>query len=66
MSERHSPFSGDEEEDLKPDILEEGEEQPLPADEAIRRERDTYGESSFDRNREDIEDEHHAGPDEHL
>jgi hypothetical protein len=66
MSERHPPHTGGAEEDLKPDILEEGEDQPLPPDEAIRRERDTYGESDFDPNREDIEDEHHAGPDEHL
>lgn len=64
MNERHPPHTGYEE-DLKPDIRER-EDQPLSPDEAIRRERDTYGESDFDPNREDIEDEHRAEPDEHL
>jgi hypothetical protein len=43
----------EEEEQIKPDIG-----QGLPPAEAIRRERDTYGDDSTFPNREDIEDEH--------
>jgi hypothetical protein len=47
------PRLPEEEEQIKPDIGED-----LPPAEAIRRERDTYGDDSTFPNREDIEDEH--------
>lgn len=43
-------------EDLKPDIADG--DAPLSPEEAMRRERDTYGENSTFPNRADIEDEH--------
>ena len=57
MSERelHSPGA---DEDVKPDILEEGEKGPLSPAEVMRRERETYGDDSTFPNRQDIEDEH--------
>jgi hypothetical protein len=63
-NERHPPHNGSDE-DLKPDIRDRDDE-PLSPGEAMRRERDTYGESGMEPNREDIEDEHEAGPDEHV
>ncbi len=56
--ERERPLhSPGEDVDLKPDI-DEGERSPLSPAEAMRRERDTYGEDSTFPNREDQEDEH--------
>ena len=66
MEELHPPHDTDEVEDVKPDILESGDPEKLSPAEAIRRESETYGESSMDPNREDREDAHHADPDEHL
>jgi hypothetical protein len=43
-----------EDDELKPDISGRG----LSPEEALRRERDTYGDDSAFPNREDIEDEH--------
>jgi len=47
----------DEEQDLKPDILEKGEKK-LTTAEALKRDRETYGDSSTSPNREDQEDMH--------
>jgi hypothetical protein len=55
-------MNGDEE-TIKPDILERGERGPLSPAEAVRREKDTYGETSLDPNRQDQEDEHGADAD---
>ncbi|MGZ3497652.1 MAG: hypothetical protein ACXVAK_08835 [Vulcanimicrobiaceae bacterium] len=66
MDERHLPHDKDDVEDIKPDIIEFNGEEKLPPDEALRREIDTYGESDMDPNRQDQEDAHRAGPDEHL
>jgi hypothetical protein len=48
-------LNGDQ--DLKPDVLEEDEEQLTPA-EALKRERETYGDSSASPNAQDQEDMH--------
>ena len=56
----------DDEEELKPDIKESADEKEIPAEDAIHRELDTYGESDLDPNRQDEQDAHHAGPDEHV
>jgi hypothetical protein len=45
-------------EDIKPDIVDAGDRSPLSPGEALRRERDTYGDDSTFPNRDDIEDEH--------
>jgi hypothetical protein len=50
-------WSPSEDEELKPDIG-EGEKKPLSPGEAMRRERDTYGDDSTFPNRDDTEDEH--------
>jgi hypothetical protein len=47
----------DEDQDLKPDVLEEGETRLTPA-EALKRERETYGDSSTSPNAQDQEDMH--------
>lgn len=49
-------------EDIAPDIAPKREE-PLDPDEAVRREREKYGDSSENPNREDQYDEHHGEPD---
>lgn len=49
-------------EDIAPDIAPRREE-PLPPDEAVRREKDKYGEDGMDPNRDDQLDEHHGEPD---
>ena len=49
-------------EDIAPDIAEKREE-PIDADEAVRREREKYGENSTNPNRDDQYDEHHGEPD---
>jgi len=48
----------DEDQTLKPDILEEGDRGPLSPGEALKRDRETYGDDSTSPNRDDIEDEH--------
>ncbi|HEY5258803.1 MAG TPA: hypothetical protein VIJ12_10560 [Candidatus Baltobacteraceae bacterium] len=53
----HRNSDNDQDQDLKPDVLEEGEEQLTPA-EALKRQRETYGDSSTSPNREDQEDMH--------
>ena len=53
----HRDSDNDADQDLKPDVLEEGEEQLTPA-EALKRQRETYGDSSTSPNREDQEDMH--------
>jgi hypothetical protein len=47
-----------EDDTLKPDIAEKGDKGPLSPGEAMRRERETYGDDSTFPNREDTEDEH--------
>ncbi|HVA34101.1 MAG TPA: hypothetical protein VNG31_08140 [Candidatus Baltobacteraceae bacterium] len=49
----------DEEQDIKPDIERTGERRLSP-EEALRRDRETYGDDSTFPNREDTEDEHHG------
>jgi hypothetical protein len=46
-----------EEQEIKPDI-EQRPGEPLSPAEALRRDRETYGENSTFPNRDDIEDEH--------
>ena len=66
MDERHPSHDSDEVEDIKPDIIEYGDKEKLSPAEAVRRELETYGDSSAFPNREDSEDAHQADPDEHL
>lgn len=66
MDELHPPYDGDEVEDIKPDIAQSPNEGALAPEQAVRRELDTYGDSSLDPNREDQEDAHQAEPDEHV
>lgn len=48
-------------EDISPDIAPE-KDRPLDPAEAVRREREKYGESSENPNRDDQFDEHHGQP----
>ena len=59
MRDERSPYPSDGDETIAPDIARRGQEPLMPAD-AVRRERDKYGESSLDENRDDQLDEHHA------
>ncbi len=49
-------------EDIAPDIARKAE-QPLDPSEAVRREKEKYGEDSINPNREDQLDEHHGEAD---
>lgn len=49
-------------EDIAPDIAPRRDE-PLDPAEAVRREKEKYGENSTDPNRDDRYDEHHGEPD---
>jgi hypothetical protein len=49
-------------EDIAPDIASR-RDQPLDPAEAVRREREKYGENSQNPNRDDQYDEHHGQPD---
>lgn len=59
MNDERSPYPTDGDETIPPDIAQQNEE-PLTPGEAVRREKDKYGESSLDENRDDQLDEHHA------
>ncbi len=50
------------EERIPPDVATKKEE-PLSPSEAVKREKEKYGESSLDENRDDQWDEHHGEPD---
>jgi hypothetical protein len=50
------------EEDISPDVAPLRDRPIDPAD-AVRREREIYGESGMDPNRDDQRDEHHGEPD---
>ena len=49
-------------ESIAPDIADTREE-PLSPDEAVRREKEKYGDSTENPNRDDQYDEHHGEPD---
>jgi hypothetical protein len=59
---RDRPRYPSEDEAIAPDIAKRDEE-PLEPDEAVRREREKYGENSTNPNRDDQWDEHHGEPD---
>lgn len=50
-----------EDQEIKPDIADNPDDL-LPPGEAMRRERDTYGDDSSFPNRDDTEDEHSGSP----
>lgn len=62
MSDKRRPDSDDESETIPPDIA-GAQETPLSPSEAVKREREKYGETSLDENRGDQWDEHHGEPD---
>lgn len=49
-------------EDISPDLVPE-KERPIDPAEAVRREKELYGESGMNPNRDDQLDEHHGEPD---
>jgi hypothetical protein len=51
----------DEDEDISPDVVSR-RHQPVDPAEAVRREREKYGENSSNPNRDDQWDEHHGQP----
>jgi hypothetical protein len=51
----------DEDEDISPDVVSR-RDQPVDPAEAVRREREKYGENSSNPNRDDQWDEHHGQP----
>jgi hypothetical protein len=51
----------DEDEAISPDVVSR-REQPVDPAEAVRREREKYGENSSNPNRDDQWDEHHGQP----
>ena len=53
---------GDTDETIAPDVAPR-KELPLDPAQAVRLERDKYGDSSANPNRDDLLDEHHASPD---
>jgi hypothetical protein len=60
---RDRPYDPDEEiVDIAPDIAKRDKE-PLAPAEAVKREREKYGENSVNPNRDDQWDEHHGEPD---
>jgi hypothetical protein len=61
MSERPRPLPG-EDEAIAPDVA-DGDRTPLEPGDAVRRERDKYGDDSASPNRDDQLDEHHGEPD---
>jgi hypothetical protein len=52
----------DAEETIAPDVASRRDE-PLDPAEAVRREREKYGENTSNPNRDDLWDEHHGQPD---
>jgi len=48
-------------EDISPDIA-DSKEKPLSPSEAVKREREKYGDTDMDPNRDDQWDEHHGEP----
>jgi hypothetical protein len=61
MSDTHLPNEDDEVQDIAPDIASKSE-LPIDPSEAVRREREKYGETSLDENRDDQWDVHHGQP----
>ena len=60
MNERPRPLPGDDEE-IAPDVA-DADPTPLDPAEALRRERDKYGDDNTNPNRDDQLDEHHGEP----
>lgn len=56
------PYRGEDDDAIAPDVAPPAD-QPLDPAEAVRLEREKYGESSADENRDDEFDAHHATPD---
>ncbi len=56
------PYSDDDDDVLAPDIAPR-QDRPIDPAEAVRLEREKYGESSMDENRDDQADAHHGQPD---
>lgn len=59
------PYPDDDNDAIAPDVAPKAR-QPISPDEAVHEERQKFGESSLDENRDDQFDAHHAGPDEHV
>jgi hypothetical protein len=59
------PYPNDDDDAIAPDAAPKSR-QPISPDEAARLERQKFGESSLDENRDDQFDAHHADPDEHV
>ncbi len=62
MKNEHLPYPDDESETISPDVA-GARERPLSPAEAVKREKERYGESSLDENRGDQWDEHHGNVD---
>jgi hypothetical protein len=62
MRDERLPYRDDEIETISPDVG-GSTELPLSPAEAVKREKEKYGETSLDENRGDQYDEHHGEPD---
>jgi len=62
MNDDKLPYPDDDDDVIAPDIAPIGQ-QPIDPAQAVRLEREKYGESSLDENRDDQADAHHGQPD---
>lgn len=63
MNDDTFPYPDDDDDVIAPDVAPKSD-RPIDPAQAVRLEREKYGESSMDENRDDQADAHHGQPDE--